>query len=207
MNGDGGLRERKKQRTRRAIAQTAMQLFLRDGFDRVTIARIAAASEVSEKTVYNYFPSKGEIFFDESVEILDGLLQAIRDRKGGESALAALRRFFTELSARVGSVRPPGPSPVFRQMIDQSQALRSARREMFGRFETALAALLAEETASTAGAVEPFVAAAALVAVFRARFESRPNEADLETLRADLEDRTRRALDLLEHGLGAYAVR
>jgi AcrR family transcriptional regulator len=53
-----GLRETKKLRTRREISDRAMQLFALRGFDRVTVAEVAAAAGVSEKTVFNYFPTK-----------------------------------------------------------------------------------------------------------------------------------------------------
>ena len=41
-------------------------MFLTHGFDNVTVARIAAACEVSEQTVFNYFPTKESMFFDRS---------------------------------------------------------------------------------------------------------------------------------------------
>ncbi len=41
-------------------------MFLVHGFDNVTVARIAAACEVSEQTVFNYFPTKESMFFDRS---------------------------------------------------------------------------------------------------------------------------------------------
>jgi AcrR family transcriptional regulator len=58
-----GLRERKKQRTRELIAETARELFVERGFERVTVAEIARSSEVSEKTVFNYFPTKEDLVF------------------------------------------------------------------------------------------------------------------------------------------------
>src|SRR5436305_1921691 len=63
-----GLREWKKARTRREIAGSAMQLFAQRGFDHVTVAEVAAAAGVSEKTVFNYFPTKEDLFFDEVPE-------------------------------------------------------------------------------------------------------------------------------------------
>jgi len=56
-----GLRERKKRQTREAIAQAAMALFVEHGFDAVTVADVARAADVSEKTVFNYFPAKEDL--------------------------------------------------------------------------------------------------------------------------------------------------
>ena len=87
-----GLREVKKLRTRREIADRAMQLFAQRGFDHVTVAEVAAAADVSEKTVYNYFPTKEDLFFDEVPERARKLGDAIRSRPSGEPIIATLRR-------------------------------------------------------------------------------------------------------------------
>src|SRR2546429_6454657 len=87
-----GLRECKKLRTRQEIADKAMQLFVARGFDHVTVAEVAAAAGVSEKTVFNYFPTKEDLFFDEVPARQAALLAAIRGRAPGESILAALRQ-------------------------------------------------------------------------------------------------------------------
>jgi hypothetical protein len=60
-----GLRERKKQRTRELIAETAKRLFSERGFDAVTVTDVANAAEVSSGTVFNYFPTKEDVFYSE----------------------------------------------------------------------------------------------------------------------------------------------
>src|SRR3954465_7427300 len=91
---EAGLRERKKQRTRQLIAGTARQPFTQRGFDTVTVAELARAADVAEKTVFNYFPTKEDLFYSNMEGFEERLLAAIRGRPAGETVLAAVRRFF-----------------------------------------------------------------------------------------------------------------
>jgi AcrR family transcriptional regulator len=169
------------------------------GFDQVSIIHIAAAAQVAVQTVYNYFPAKADLVFDEAGQITGDLVHAVRQRAPGESALSAIRGYFASIAARVGDRRPPEPSPRFRRLVRDSPTLRSYQREVFARFEQALSALLAEETGAAPDAVEPFIAAAALVSVFRVNLEGRSGDT------APPGERAGRALDLLQRGLGDYA--
>jgi AcrR family transcriptional regulator len=85
------LRERKKAATRQAISDVATRLFEERGFEQVTVAEIAAAADVSVKTVFNYFGSKEELFFDREAEILEGMIRTLSEREPRVSATAALR--------------------------------------------------------------------------------------------------------------------
>jgi AcrR family transcriptional regulator len=194
-----GLREFKKQKTRRAIADTALRLFVERGFDHVTVAEVAEAAGVSEKTVFNYFPTKEDLFFDEVDEREAALVAAIRGRKPGESILSALRghqvagcgRMCTEGFAR------------FARLIEESPALRAKELEVMTRFREAVAKTLAEEGVRE---VDAAVAATLLVGVHWQFFVTARQRALAgkfgpgaeRRLRADL----KRAYQLLEHGLG-----
>jgi AcrR family transcriptional regulator len=87
-----GLRERKKEQTRQQIFEAARRLFARRGFDAVTVAEIARAANVSEVTVFNYFPTKEDLFYGGMQFFEERLIEAVRTRPRGESALKALRR-------------------------------------------------------------------------------------------------------------------
>src|SRR5450631_2058825 len=88
-----GLRERKKAQTRRRITDTALRLFTERGFDQVTVAEVAREAEVSEATLFNYFPTKEDLLFTRMGAYEDRLVDAVRDRDGGMSAIAALAKF------------------------------------------------------------------------------------------------------------------
>ena len=84
-----GLRERKKRRVRQKISDVATAMFLVHGFDNVTVVQIAAACEVSEQTVFNYFPTKESMFLDRSEPMTTAVADAVRER-GSDSLVEAV---------------------------------------------------------------------------------------------------------------------
>src|SRR6266508_6253841 len=98
MSAELGLRERKKQQTRRAIREAAMRLFLERGFDQVSVAEVARAADVSEQTVYNYFPTKEDLVYERMDAFEQELLAAVRERPADEPVLRAFGRFILDRS-------------------------------------------------------------------------------------------------------------
>src|SRR4051794_1985065 len=98
-----GLRNLKKQQTRHTILDTALRLFAERGFDRVTVVEIARKSNVSQATVFNYFPTKEHLVFSNMETVEEQLVEAVRRRRPGESAVAAFR---TCLLTSVESLTP-----------------------------------------------------------------------------------------------------
>src|SRR6266566_7410263 len=103
-----GLRERKKQRTRQAILEAAFRLFEEHGFESVTVAEVARAADVSEGTVFNYFPTKEDLFYSGMQVFEAELVEAVRNRGAGESVLQAFRSFLRERSARLAKEEVAG---------------------------------------------------------------------------------------------------
>jgi AcrR family transcriptional regulator len=194
-----GLRESKKLRTRQEIADRAMQFFAQRGFDHVTVAEVAAAAGVSEKTVYNYFPTKEDLFFDEVPAREAALVAAIRERREGESILAALRRLQASECPRMCS---PGFA-TFARIIEESRALQAKELEVMARFANVLSEAIQTELAVDER--DARIAAGLLVSVHWQLFRSarklalagKQGPAAVRRLRADLE----RAYQLLENGL------
>src|ERR1700722_697073 len=79
-----GLRERSKARRRDAIIRAAYTLFAERGYDATTVSDIAAAAEVSPRTVAMYFPSKQDIALSRFTAAADSLTADIRARGDGE---------------------------------------------------------------------------------------------------------------------------
>jgi AcrR family transcriptional regulator len=198
-----GLRETKKLATRQLIADTAMRLFVQRGFDHVTVAEVAVEANVSEKTVFNYFPTKEDLFYDEIPERARKLADAIRSRPAGEPIIAALRRLQVADCARLCS---PGFA-TFARIIEESPALQAKELEVMSFMAQALTDALLEDGVDPRDAR---LAAGLLISVHRQFFRlareqalaGRHGPAAVRRLRSDLE----RAYALLEHGLGGLGV-
>ncbi|MEV0251359.1 TetR/AcrR family transcriptional regulator [Nocardia sp. NPDC050712] len=205
-----GLRARKKQQTRDSISQQATLLFLERGFDKVTIAEVAAAADVAKMTVTNYFPRKEDLALDLGPVFVEQLARTVRERAPGESALAALRRAY--LAAAAGRDQVVGFSgPAFAQLIADSPALVARLREFHEEREAALARALAAETAAAPTDIAPRVAAAQLAGVHRVLFDETvrrtlAGESD-EDIAAALTGYIAEAFGALAPALDRYAVR
>jgi AcrR family transcriptional regulator len=210
---EGGLRERKKQRTRREIADAARRLFAERGFERVTVAEVARAAEVSEQTVFNYFRTKDDLFFWRLGAFEEEMLAAVRERPAGESALAAFRRFLLAQPGLLGRSDPEAREQLtaLNRTIAESPALRAREGRILAGYTDSLAVLLAEETAAPADDVEARVAANAMMGVHRALIDytrRRVLEGELgPRLPRDVRARADKAFGMIERGLGGYAVR
>ncbi|MBM9506284.1 TetR/AcrR family transcriptional regulator [Actinacidiphila acididurans] len=108
MREGSGLRERKKARTRRHIADTAARLFASRGYDDVSTADVAEAAQVSDQTVYNYFPAKQDLVLDRSEELRERYARTVRERPAGSNPAPGPRNGYSQVScsARMDVRRP-----------------------------------------------------------------------------------------------------
>jgi AcrR family transcriptional regulator len=143
-----GLRERKKQRARQRISNVATALFLAEGFDNVTVARIAAVSEVSEQTVFNYFPTKESMFFDRSESHAEALAEAVRHRGPESLAEVVVNTLFGGIPLdRWDGMDEAHSLRLFRrfcEVAESSPTLRAAPYIELERFTATVGASLAE---------------------------------------------------------------
>jgi AcrR family transcriptional regulator len=141
-----GLRARKKQRTRAAIAKAATELFAEHGFEAVTVEQIARTAGVARQTVFNYFDTKEEMLFDRDREVLTALVTAVRKRGSTAAPVEVFRAHTSAFWERIKSAAPGEASPAdFWSVVESSPALRDHLEVVFARHARAVGIELAHE--------------------------------------------------------------
>jgi AcrR family transcriptional regulator len=206
-----GLRERKKAQSRLAISNVATKMFIERGFDDVTVAEVAAAADVSVATIFNYFETKEDLFFDREGEVIAAHSRFIRQRKAGESIPSALRRAFRAgIDASLPRLLSRGGGS-FLRTVEASPALRARARFALDKTEASLAETIAEETGAVKDDLRPRAIAAMIVSIERMLME----DARAAVLRGDAVAAAKRrlsracdhAFELLESGVRGYGQR
>ena len=201
-----GLRERKKQQTRREIFEASQRLFTRRSFEAVTVAEVAQAANVSEMTVYNYFPTKEDLFYAGMQFFEEQLVEAVRSRARGESALKAFRRRVLEGAANLETKGRAEGILRAEKAIAASPSLRAREREIVEEYTRRLAAVLGGENDA-----ESLAVAAAMMAVHRSLVSYIRGQVVAgrrgTALAEEFRTQARRAFARLERGLGDYSVR
>ncbi|MFE7119244.1 TetR/AcrR family transcriptional regulator [Streptomyces sp. NPDC057654] len=136
-----GRRERKKAATRQNIADTALRLFLEQGYDAVGIRDVAAEADVAVTTVFSHFASKEALVFEQDENFEHRLAQAVTDRAPHEPLIPALHR---EMRAMVRHCAAESAAPLW-DMIDKSPDLRQYEESMKLRHAESLAAAIAAD--------------------------------------------------------------
>src|SRR3989442_6852771 len=141
-----GLRERKKARTRRLIADTAARLFAERGYENVAVSDVARDAEVAEQTVYNYFPSKERLVTDRDELIHDRLCDLVRSRPPDVTPAAAIRDFVLRSVDGIRAI----PREVWRGELSHlaaiSPTVHRLALEAVDRLAVGLAAAISEST-------------------------------------------------------------
>ncbi|MFG2001576.1 TetR/AcrR family transcriptional regulator [Spirillospora sp. NPDC048911] len=207
-----GLRERKKRETRRRISDIATGLFMMRGFDNVTVADVARHADVSVNTVFNYFKTKEDLFFDRQGEVTDQAARALRERGPGETAVAVFRREFLDgLDRNSYQTGFHEGAEHWARTVRASPALTARAREIGLEAQAVVAEQLAEETGADPDDVTPRVAAAMIFAAHWELIDDIQRRKLAGQSLAEMRDavyaNAHRVFDLLEQGLGDYAAR
>jgi AcrR family transcriptional regulator len=205
-----GLRERKKRETREAITRAACRLFARRGFDAVTVADIARAAKVSEKTVFNYFPAKEDLVFGVGMQRVAALIEAVSARPEGTSIVEPFRRWTMDHLDRVEH-EPVDSITAIPRLVMGSDALRNRLFIGWEQEAVLLGPVIAEQVGGSDSELVPTIVARTLAwthrLIFRAAFTRLLEGEDQALVAAELRVEAQRAYDLLEQGLAGYGAR
>jgi AcrR family transcriptional regulator len=211
-----GLRERKKALMRQLISDTATVMFLERGFDEVRVSEIAAACDVSEKTIYNYFPTKESLLLDREEDSTNAIRTALGPEGDPVSPVSAmvgiLKGELEDFMSHINEHEQVQFSLIgdFNDLIESTPSLKAARADMIDR----LAQVAAESMAARAGVdpsdPEPQIAADALTSLWRIYYRSivkySSGELSLDEIRAAVLNDVERAARLLDTGLWSFAT-
>ena len=172
-----GLRARKKRLMRQQLSDTATRLFMERGFDAVRVTEIAEACGVSEKTVFNYFPTNESLILDRLESTMASLRTGLAE-PGISPVEAALRILDGELGAMTSwlarqddPVQASATVRRFGTLIRATPSLRAHQSDMMDQFVAVAAAILAEQAGLSADDPEPQIAATALLGLWRIQFQ------------------------------------
>ncbi|MGW3956998.1 TetR family transcriptional regulator [Streptomyces sp. NPDC004752] len=210
-----GLRERKKRLLRHKLSDTATKMFMERGFESVRVSEIAQACGVSEKTVFNYFPTKEALVLDLGATTLEALRVTLADPdlspvEGVLKILSTeLAHLTSWLDAQDDLAQAKAALLRFGMLIRSTPSLRAYQRDMADQQISVAAEILAQRTGLRQDDPEPQIAASALLALWPLQFQalrrhlhsSRTPEHLHNAVRADV----RRAAQLISTGLDSLA--
>jgi AcrR family transcriptional regulator len=211
---DEGLRARKKRLMRQLISDTATAMFLERGFDSVRVAEVAQACGVSEKTVFNYFPTKEQLLLDREEDFAGAIRRALSWPRPGQSivdatveaVIAGLMPFLIDDADRDGPIAEQFVR--FTTLLTSTPALRAANLDMMDRLTQVAAETLAERIGVSPSDPEPQVAATALMSLWTIAFRLVSEHARAGTPRSRAHDaivsQVRRAARLIDTGLWCF---
>jgi AcrR family transcriptional regulator len=158
-----GRRERKKQRTRDALIEAAMELFAAKGYDRTTVHEITDAVDVSERTFFRYFASKEDLALSFVRDGAATFATALAARPPDEEPLTAARAAF-HISLRQLAGNLPSYLSVIR-LIETTPALLAAHLRYVHEHDDEIIQVLAEREGVAATDPRPRVLAAVIGSV------------------------------------------
>jgi AcrR family transcriptional regulator len=181
-----GLRERKKEQTRRTIEDAAFRLFAERGFQATTVADIAAAADIAPRTFFGYFPSKEDVVFCDFDTSFSALASALRERDAGVTTFDALRAWIVALfSSDDGETEFDAHQEVRQRLVRDNEGLASHERHLLGRFEELIREAVAADLGDEDGDLRPRLVAAAAVAALKAL---QPADPDVQHAKQPLDD-------------------
>lgn len=202
---------------RQHLSDTATRMFMQRGFDAVRVSEVAEACGVSEKTVFNYFPTKESLVLDRLGTTIASLRTGLADPET-EPVEAVLRILDAELAAMTGWLAHQDDSAHacqevrrFSDLIRATPSLRAYQSDMKDQFVTAATEILAARTITSTDDPEPQIAASALLGLWHVQAQSLRRHLDGMLTPAQVHQAVsadvRRAALLIDTGLRSFTAR
>ncbi len=189
-------RTRRRARFRAEAQDTAVEMFAAHGFDQVTMAEIAHALDVSERTLFRYFPSKEALLDPANDDLIDQLLRALEQRPVDETAFTALRGALRSVGHELDDERARFVAQI--DLIHRHPALMAHMMHRQREIEEGLARVVASRASIDPDTdLRPALVAAAVSSALRVAVE-RWALGDADT---DLATHLDESLELLARGL------
>lgn len=202
------VRQRRRRELRDQLSATATAMFLERGIDAVTVADIARACGVSEKTVFNHFPSKESLLLDRWDEFVDTVTRPVteRDHPLVDLIVSALEEQLDELTA-AGRASHTQLEQLWRfgEMLRSAPSLIDHRHRQLQKLDDALLTAIAARLRTQGDDPRARMTARMLTSLIAVFYDSLhihasqlpPASALRRAVRRDL----RRAADLLRSGI------
>jgi AcrR family transcriptional regulator len=205
------LRERKKRLMRQQLSDTATEMFMDRGCDAVRVIEVAEACGVSEKTVYNYFPTKESLVLDRWESTMTSLQTGLAnlDRSPVQVAVGILADELDGLTSSLAAQDDPATACAqflrFGTLMNSTPALRAYQYEMTDELIAASAKVLARRIGKAPDDPEPLITATAILGLWSVQFQSLRKHLDgghdPASIQRAVTDDVERAAHLIEAGL------
>lgn len=204
LMSEGGIRERKKERTRRAIEQAALRLFAERGYAETTISEIADEAEIARRTFFSYFPTKEDLVVADFARFIDAYEARMEARDPAQDFLTTLKAWLVEYAAT--EVRDHERREMVRALVLANPELRARERFELARAERITARHVAADLGERPDDVRPRFVAAALTATIAALGEARDGQSQADRA-AEAHEHVDDVFTFLEGGLEALRRR
>ncbi len=212
-----GLRERKKRLTRQLLSDTATAMFLEHGFDGFKVSEVAEACGVSEKTVYNYFPTKESLILDREEYVAESIRQALgpdnEEFSPVEAIVNVLAQERTEYRTGFAEIGDEMGLRLFRRFVEilaETPSLRAAQKEASDRLARVAAEALAARASISPDDPEPTIAAHALIGLWgvqqQALRREDPEDKSVDDVYQRAGEEVHRAARLIDTGLWSFSA-
>ena len=191
-------------------------MFFERGFDEVRVTEVAERCGVSEKTVYNYFPTKESLVLDREEEMATAIRAALGP--GGASPFAdaggprgPAHRSLTSCGPTGTRLTPyEGLVDRFMDLVESTPSLRAAQRDMMDRLVQVAAEAMADRAGVSPDDPEPQIAAHAILGLWRIQFQAirllSAGARDFDEVYEEVRAEVARAARLIDSGLWAFEV-